>query len=178
MDRLSAAADLREAQLREWVHARTSGVEKWAADPAIVSALSMRGGQIPSAAPEQLKTVLENDPAFQRVFWVAGSDEDKWMAVTTGQAEPRPVGSIPAREAERAAPHFWIAPDGTPVFEFAATVRDASGQLLGFVVGLAPFTPMASRIVFGVGRTGVVYLVNREQQLLLLQGQPLGQPLA
>jgi len=176
VDRLSAAADLREAQLREWVHARTSGVGKWAADPAIVSALSMRGGQIQSAAPEQLKMVLENDPTFQRVFWVAEREQDKWIAVTTGQAEPRPDGSIPAREAERAAPHFWIASDGTPVFEFAAIVRDASGQLMGFVVGLAPFTPTASRIVFGVGRTGVVYLVNREQQLLLLQGQPSASP--
>src|SRR5512136_949196 len=57
VDRLSAAADLREAQLREWVQVRTSDVEKWAADPVIVSALSMRGGQIPSAVPEQLKTV-------------------------------------------------------------------------------------------------------------------------
>ena len=172
VERLSAAADLREAQLREWVQARTSSVRKWAVDPAIASALSVRGGQIQGAAPEQSKTVLENDPAFQRVFWVVGSDENQWVVATTGEVEPRPVGSIPAREAEQAAPHFWIASDGTPVFEFAAIVRDASGQLLGFVVGLAPFTPTDSSIVFGVGRTGVVYLVNREQQLLLLQGQP------
>ncbi len=172
VDRLSAAADLREAQLREWVHARASSVERWAADFVMVNALSTRGGQIQSAAQEQLKTILENDPAFQQVFWVAGSDEDQWIMATTRQAETRPVGSIPAREAEGAAPHFWIASDGMPIFEFAATVHDVSGQPLGFVVGLAPFTPMASRIVFGVGRTGVVYLVNREQQLLLLQGQP------
>jgi signal transduction histidine kinase/HAMP domain-containing protein len=172
VDRLSAAADLREAQLREWVHTRVSSVERWAADPNLVSALSARGGQIQSDAQEQLKTALENDPAFQQIFWVVSGDEDKWIAATTREVEPRPVGSIPAREAEQAAPHFWIASDGAPVFEFAATVRDARGQPLGFVVGLAPFTPMVSRIVFGVGRTGVVYLVNRDQQLLLLQGQP------
>jgi len=172
VDRLSAAADLREAQLREWVQARTSDVRKWAVDPAIVSTLSMRSGPMQSAAPEQLKTILENNLAFQQVFWAVGSDEGQWVVATTGQVESRPVGSIPAREAERAAPHFWIVSDGTPVFEFAATVRDASGQLLGFVVGLAPFTPTTSSIVFGVGSTGVVYLVNREQQLLLLQGQP------
>ncbi len=172
VDRLSAAADLREAQLREWVHARASSVERWAADLVMVNALSTRGGQIQSAAPEQLKTLLENDRAFQQIFWVVGSDEDKWVVVTTGEAEPRPVESLPVREAGRAAPHFWIASDGTPVFEFAATVRDVNGQPLGFVVGLAPFTPMVSSIVFGVGRTGVVYLVNREQRLLLLQGRP------
>jgi signal transduction histidine kinase len=172
IDRLSAAADLREAQLREWIQAHTSDVRERAADSAIVSALSMHGGQTQNVAPEQFKSVLENDPAFQQVFWVADNNEDLWVIAATGEVEPRPVGSVPAREAERAAPHFWIAPDGTPVFEFAAIVRDASGQLLGFVVGLAPFTPAASSIVFGVGRTGVVYLVNREQQLLLLQGQP------
>ena len=172
VDRLSAAADLREAQLREWVQARSSGVRKWATDPAVVSALSMQGGPMQSAVSKQLETILENDPAFQQVFWAAGSDEDRWVVATTGQVESRPAGSIPAREAERAAPHFWIASDGTPVFEFAAIVQDTSGQLLGFVVGLAPFTPTASSIVFGVGSTGVVYLVNREQQLLLLQGQP------
>ena len=160
VDRLTAAADFREAQLRDWARSRMASLEDMAAGPGTSGEASAR-----QVTPEQLRTVLESDPVFSEVFLVIGTSDEKWIAVTTGEAGPRPGWGVSPREAQDRAPHSWLVPGGSPTFQFAALVQGAASQPPVFLVGLATFTPSnlsASAITSGFGRTTTVHVVNRQ----------------
>jgi len=161
VERLTAAADLQEAQLREWIRARTLILTILAGDLTC----SDSGAVLPQVR-ERWKIILENDTAFRQVFVVAGGDREEWISATTGEAEPRPAWAVSPHEL--AAPRFWLVSD-TPTFELAVPVHRTANQPPRFIVGQAVFTQPAVAS-FDLGATGVVYLVNREQQILALQG--------
>jgi signal transduction histidine kinase/HAMP domain-containing protein len=175
VDRLTAAADLQETQLREWIHARTLSLTILTDDPTLTGG-GDRGELALQNASKRLKTVLKNDVAFREIFLVVGNEEsqtpdggEQWLSATTGEIEPRPAWAVSPRHLT--APFFWLTPTSTPMFEFAAPARSTTGLPFGFIVGQALFTPTVTPSpTFELGRTGVVYLTDRERQSLALQG--------
>lgn len=160
-DRLTAAADLREAQLRDWLRSRTASLDNMANELATSGEVSTL-----QLAREQVKTMLENDPVFGEVFLVTGTRDEKWVAVTTGEANPKPAWAVSPHEAQGRAPHGWLVPGNSPTFQFEAPVQGAASLPPVILVGLATFTPRdlsASVIASGFGRTTTVYIVNRQE---------------
>jgi len=160
-DRLAAAADLREAQLRDWLRNRTASLDNMANELATsgeASALEF--------AREQVKTMLENDPVFEEVFLVTETRDEKWVAVTTGKESLKPAWAVSPHEAQGRAPHGWLVPSNSPTFQFEAPVQSAASLPPVILVGLATFTPSAlsaSAITSGFGRTTTVHIVNRQK---------------
>jgi len=160
-DRLAAAADLREAQLRDWLRNRTASLDNMANELATsgeASALEF--------AREQVKTMLENDPVFEEVFLVTETRDEKWVAVTTGKESLKPAWAVSPHEAQGRAPHGWLVPGNSPTFQFEAPVQGAASLPPVILVGLATFTPSAlsaSAITSGFGRTTTVHIVNRQK---------------
>ena len=160
VDRLAAVADFREAQLRDWARSRTVSLENMAARP--VTSDETLALQL---AREQLKMELESDPVFSEVFLVNGTSDEKWIAVTTGEAGPRPGWAVSPREAQGRTLHCWLVAGSLPTFQFAAPMQGAAGQPSMFLVGLATFAPSdlsVSAIASGFGRTTTIHIVNRQ----------------
>ncbi len=160
-DRLTAAADLREAQLRDWLRSRTASLDNMADELATSGEVSTL-----QLAREQVKTMLENDPVFEEVFLVTGTRDEKWIAVTTGEASPKPAWAVALDEAQDRAPRGWLVPGNSPTFQFEALVQGAASLMPVILVGQATFTPSelsASVIASGFGRTTTVYVVNRQK---------------
>ena len=171
VDRLTAAADFREAQLRAWMRDRTASLENIA-----VTKLTSDGVAAQQLTRGQLKTALESEPAFSEVFLVTGTGDEKWMAVATGEVSPRPAWAVSPREVQGRASRNWLVPGGSPTFQFAAPVS-ATSQPLAVLVGLATFTPSdqpASTITPGFGRATTVYIVNRQDVMPALRQSPRG----
>jgi len=171
VERLTAAADLRGAQLRGWVQALAGSASRWAADPAASDALRTGDAAAQKKAREQLNTNVENEQAWLQVYLVSALDQTRWASVRTGLIQPAPENSPVWNGAACAPVHFGLTAKGESVFQFAAAVSDGDAKLLGCLVGLVRFDPSSMPMaVLGLGRTGVVYVANQDGVVLPLQG--------
>jgi signal transduction histidine kinase len=174
VDRLTTAADLEEARLRDWLSARQASLASFASDPNWTSWLASNDETTLRSAATRLKTAFDKDAAFSQVFLVVEDYDEKWIAAATGEIGPRPEWAESPQNKQRTV-RFQSPPAGEPTFEFVTPIRLSDNPPVAFIVGFARF--MSSSLpanAFGLGHASVVYLIDREHQALILQGAQTG----
>jgi signal transduction histidine kinase/HAMP domain-containing protein len=195
-DRLTVAAQLEEARLRDWLAARQASLVSAAND---LDWLCEAGAREPADwknLDARLARVSDRDALFSTVYAARPSENAKWLAARAGPAGGAPASAMPPQaDAIR-----WTSADGREaLFELAVPVRGANGAECAnaiFVVGLAVLRPAELSGAPGLGQAGglvytplggnsieyngvvpnAVYLVNREQQTLRLRGAVAAAP--
>lgn len=172
VDRLTALADLEEAWLYDWLQARQTSLTTAANDPNWSSWLTASDPAATIHLTARLKMILDYDPTFSEVYLVTQSDEEQWIAATTGQPMARPSGAV-SPQGQPPKVRLQPSPANEAIgVELFAPVRADNAQPIGWLVGLARLElDDLPGDTFVSGHPSVVYLSNREHQTVTLRGE-------
>jgi len=167
LDRLTTALDLEEAHLRGWLNARQASLDNAAREASQSSWPNSNDETTWRSTAVHLANVRTEDPAFDEVLLLIENGDEKWMAAT-GRLDSPPAGLV---SPQSAGSRWRLASVNGPAFELAAPIHHAGDASFAFIVGVARFTSNDLPIsALGLGNASVVYLINQNNQSLVLQG--------